>query len=580
MTLVAPQPALADRSTSRIGYLGPVDRFDALLSAGRAIAAATTVAAVRQAVEDALATVLPIDQAFLFEVRGLDIAPIDGDREWVLDDGTRALIHQAMAADGVVTSGSALCAPISRTGRMTGGFLVTRREASGVFDHEDRRLAEFIAALAGATLDHVARSEAHFRALVRNSHDLTIVTDASGRTLYVSPSMTRLLGYPTTVVGQLDGHLVHPDDQERVLNAYRLARFSPATRPTIELRAQHRDGSWRWLEMTVTNLLADELIQGLVFNIRDITDRKSAEVALEQASEQFRLSFENAPIGMALTSIDPATEGRMLRVNQAMADMLGYTRDDLLCRTVAEITHPDDRRADQAAVASFLSGQATSFATEKRFLHADGHSIWVQLQVNMVMGHDGPHRYVINQMLDVTERREAEERLTFLALHDPLTGLANRRLLLDRLSLALARAARTGRMVAVLYLDLDRFKGINDSLGHDRGDQSAAPGRVAAGPDGPRDRHPGSPRRRRVRPGGRRPREPGRGDRHRPAHRAVLRPALRPVGAEGLHQRQRGDHHGQRRHRRQHRLAPCRCRHVPGQGTGPGLPSPVRRRRP
>jgi diguanylate cyclase (GGDEF)-like protein len=78
---------------------------------------------------------------------------------------------------------------------------------------------------------------------------------------------------------------------------------------------------------------------------------------------------------------------------------------------------------------------------------------------------------VINQMLDITERRAAEQRLTFLALHDPLTGLANRRLLLDRLSIALARMARSGRMVAVLYLDLDRFKEVNDTLGHDQGDQ-------------------------------------------------------------------------------------------------------------
>jgi diguanylate cyclase (GGDEF)-like protein/PAS domain S-box-containing protein len=298
-----------------------------------------------------------------------------------------------------------------------------------------------------------------------------LVSDPNGRTLYVSPSVTRILGYATSEFPQLDGHLVHPDDRERVLNAFRLARFSPATRPTAELRARHRDGSWRWLEMAISNLLADPAIQGLVFNIRDITDRKSAEAALGQASEQFRLSFENAPIGMCLTSIDPATEGWLLRVNQAMADMLGYTRQELEGRTIGQITHPDDQAADQAAMARFQSNQATTFGTEKRYRHADGHWIWVLLQTNMVAGDDGPQKYVISQMLDITERRAADERLRFLALHDPLTGLANRRLLLDRLSLALARATRSGRMVAVLYLDLDRFKDINDSLGHDHGDQ-------------------------------------------------------------------------------------------------------------
>jgi diguanylate cyclase (GGDEF)-like protein/PAS domain S-box-containing protein len=208
-----------------------------------------------------------------------------------------------------------------------------------------------------------------------------------------------------------------------------------------------------------------------VLNIRDITDRKSAEVALGQATEQFRLSFENAPIGMAMTSIDPASQGWLLRVNQAMAEMLGFTREELEGRTVGQITHPDDRAADQAAMARFQNNEATTFTAEKRYRHADGHWIWVLLQVSMVAGDDGPQKYVVSQMLDITERRATDERLTFLALHDPLTGLANRRLLLDRLSLALARAARSGQRVAVLYLDLDRFKGINDSLGHEHGDQ-------------------------------------------------------------------------------------------------------------
>jgi diguanylate cyclase (GGDEF)-like protein/PAS domain S-box-containing protein len=161
----------------------------------------------------------------------------------------------------------------------------------------------------------------------------------------------------------------------------------------------------------------------------------------------------------------------LLRVNDAMADMLGYTREELEGRTIAQITHPDDRAADLVAMARFQTKQTLSFTTEKRYLHADGHAIWVQLQSSMVAADDGPRKYVISQMLDITERRAAEERLTFLALHDPLTGLANRRLLLDRLSVALARTPRSGRKVAVLYLDLDRFKTVNDSLGHDHGDQ-------------------------------------------------------------------------------------------------------------
>ncbi|MDQ6617641.1 MAG: PAS domain S-box protein, partial [Actinomycetota bacterium] len=469
--------------------LARTDRFAALLNAGRTIAAATSVAAVRQALEEAVPVVLRAERCYLVDVQGTAPVPVTTESGEPVDDISTTLITEAIStgqvvtaspslsgqvADSLILSGvrSALCGPISRGGKVVACFYVTHRDLAGVFGDEERRLAAFMAALAGATLDHVAGSEAHFRALVRNSHDLTIVTDASGRPLYVSPSVTRMLGYSPAEFATVRGiDLIHSDDQEQLRDALGLARFSPATHPTTEVRAHHRDGTWRWLELSISNLLADSSIRGLVWNIRDTTDRKRAELALGQATEQFRLSFENAPIGMALTSIDPATQGWLLRVNQALADLLGYTREDLEGRTMAQITHPDDLAADRAAMARFQTNEAVSVMTEKRYRHADGRWIWVQLQASMVGGDNGPQKYVISQMLDVTERRAAEERLTFLALHDPLTGLANRRLLLDRLSLALARTARTGRMVAVLYLDLDRFKGVNDSWGHDQGDQ-------------------------------------------------------------------------------------------------------------
>jgi diguanylate cyclase (GGDEF)-like protein/PAS domain S-box-containing protein len=445
----------------------------ALQEAVRSVAAAASSAAIRQAVHDAVPLILPVGSCYTFEVRA--DGPVLESTGESLD---QSLVSQAIASGEVCIAPTlyaptlcALCAPIKRNGKVVACFYVTHCDIDGVFDDQERQLAGFVAEVAGATLEHEAGSEAHFRALVRNAHDLTIVTDPTGRALYVSPSITRILGYAPAEMTRLDGHLLHPDDRQTVINAFRLCRFSPATRPMVELRARHADGSWRWLEVTLSNLLADESIRGIVFNIRDTTDRKSAELAMSNSAEQFRLSFENAPIGMAVTSTDQASEGWLLRVNQALADMLGYTREDLEGRTVAQLTHPDDQAADEAAMVRFQHNEATSFATEKRYRHADGRWIWVHLQTSMVSGSDGPPKYVISQMVDITERRAAEEQLTFLALHDPLTGLANRRLLLDRLTMALARAARSGRMVAVLYLDLDRFKEVNDSFGHEQGDQ-------------------------------------------------------------------------------------------------------------
>jgi diguanylate cyclase (GGDEF)-like protein/PAS domain S-box-containing protein len=466
----------AFESTAAPGTLGSTtlagaDRFTALLNAGRTIAAATSVADVRQALVDAAPVVLEAAECHIFDA-------MDPHGE-AGDELSRSLMRQAAMTGQVVTgpparrgARSALCAPISRDGRVVAFLYATHRDIGERFGDEEERLAAFMAAVAGATLEHVAGSEARFRALVRNSHDLTVVTDPNGQILYVSPSITRLLGYAPaelTTLGPIN--LVHDDDLEPMLVAFRLVRFSPAAHPTIEVRAQHHDGSWRWLEVTMSNLLSDKSVRGLVLNIREITDRKRAELALAQATEQFRSSFENAPIGMALTSIDPDAPGRWLRVNQALADMLGYPRAELEGRTFEQFTHPDTRAADEEALSQLRTGGTTSFTTVKRYRHADGHWIWVHLQTSIVAGDDGPRDYVISQMLDITERRAAEERLTFLALHDPLTGLANRRLLFDRLAVALARAERSGRLVAVLYVDIDGFKGINDEWGHDVGDQ-------------------------------------------------------------------------------------------------------------
>jgi diguanylate cyclase (GGDEF)-like protein/PAS domain S-box-containing protein len=474
--------AALDDSTVQIieipGGSSSGDPFTALVDAGRAIAGALSPEAVRQAVQRHAVTVLEAHRCQVVDVRDGEVLPTGDGTLGGVGEHTALLAAAAAERREVTVSelppgqgrGSALCAPIVRSGRVVACCYAVFDEPAAAADPERQRLATLLAALAGATLEHVAGSEAHFRALVRNSHDLTIVTDPTGRALYVSPSITRILGYAPGDFTQLDGRLVHADDAAAVVDAFRLCRFSPATRPNVELRVRHRDGSWRWLELRLTNLLADDSIRGIVFNFRDATDRKAAELALAAATEQLRLSFENAPIGMALTGLEGDRAGVLMRVNQALADMLGRSRQELQGANIGGLSHPDDRAADEAAQQRFQQGLATSYSADKRYRHYDGRWIWVHLQANLVAAEVASERYVINQLLDVTEQREAEEHLTFLALHDPLTGLANRRLLLDRLTMAMARATRTGRRVGVLYLDLDGFKAVNDSWGHEQGD--------------------------------------------------------------------------------------------------------------
>jgi diguanylate cyclase (GGDEF)-like protein/PAS domain S-box-containing protein len=191
-----------------------------------------------------------------------------------------------------------------------------------------------------------------------------------------------------------------------------------------------------------------------------------AVMGARETSERFRLAFESGASGMALV----APDGRFLKVNRALREMVGYREDELLALTFHQITHPDDLVADVDQQRALLEGATDIYETEKRYLHRDGREVWVQLGVSAVRSEDGTLRYFISQLHDVTRRRRVEQELAHRALHDPLTGLPNRPLFLDRLRHALVRMRRHPGALAVLFVDLDRFKLVNDGMGHSVGD--------------------------------------------------------------------------------------------------------------
>jgi diguanylate cyclase (GGDEF)-like protein/PAS domain S-box-containing protein len=198
-------------------------------------------------------------------------------------------------------------------------------------------------------------------------------------------------------------------------------------------------------------------------------ERQSAESALASAEERFRTAFSEAPIGIALVS----PQGRHLQVNRALQRISGYDDRALLELPAAQLTHPDDRRADELAVAFMLSGQLRVYDVEKRLVKADGEIAWVAVHTTLVRDqHDAP-AYFLTQVEDITARHQYERRLQHMADHDPLTGLLNRRAFERALTEHMQRQ-REDRDGAVMVLDLDDFKHVNDTLGHGAGDDLIA----------------------------------------------------------------------------------------------------------
>ena len=200
---------------------------------------------------------------------------------------------------------------------------------------------------------------------------------------------------------------------------------------------------------------------------QDVTELRGAERMLRVAEERFRNAFEHAPVGMLLADLD----GRFVKVNDALCAMLGYRPDELLATTSGSITHPEDVDLGREQTEQLLRGEIDYFHREKRLLRAAGDPLWVAVHVSVLRDRDGRPLQFVQQVVDITERRRLEKELRHLADHDPLTGLVNRRGLESELERQLARVERYGDRGALLVLDLDHFKTVNDTLGHEAGDQ-------------------------------------------------------------------------------------------------------------
>ncbi|MBI2381777.1 MAG: EAL domain-containing protein [Gammaproteobacteria bacterium] len=258
--------------------------------------------------------------------------------------------------------------------------------------------------------------------------------------------------------------LVHPEDLPRVNEAYERHQRGEVPVFECEMRMRAKSGVWRWILGRGRIIERDDQGQPLrmVGTNSDITARKAGEDQLSLAARVFEHSHD------AILIAD--SQWRTLSVNRAFTALSGYTSSEVVgCRPhfLVETHQPPEFFA---TVKSALQ-RRQFWAGEVINVHADGHELYVDESIIAVPDDRGGFSHYIIIASDISERREHQARIEFLAHYDALTGLPNRSLMQDRLGLALTQAERDGCQVGVLFFDLDRFKNINDSLGHHLGDR-------------------------------------------------------------------------------------------------------------
>jgi two-component system cell cycle sensor histidine kinase/response regulator CckA len=247
-----------------------------------------------------------------------------------------------------------------------------------------------------------------YRAVLVASADPVALLDTDGTILFVSDSIERLTGFaPAKLIGRSALDQVHPDDKRRVHAALIEALGRPETPIAVEYRSQHQDGSWRDREVVGVNRLHDPDIGAVVVNYRDTTARRCAEAALEESERLHQSTFDEAPIGVAHTSLS----GRFLRVNRWLCHVLGYSAEELGSLDFVAISHPDDVKQDVQARQRLIAGKLDRYTREKQYRRKDGRFVPVNLAVSVHRNREGNAVYFIAVIEDLTERKRLEQEL-------------------------------------------------------------------------------------------------------------------------------------------------------------------------
>jgi PAS domain S-box-containing protein len=256
------------------------------------------------------------------------------------------------------------------------------------------------------TEEALSASEKRFETLCEQAPVGIYSTNAHGLCVYTNVRWSQISGLSAAEsLGHGWTRALHPDDRERVFQGWETAARQGTT---WEYRLLSAQGETRWIRATGGPIYSDRgELTGFVGTVEDVTDRHESQELLRKSEERFRVTFFQAAVGIAQTSVD----GQWLLINDRFCEILGYTRDQLCEKTFLDITHPDDREASLTARDKLLSGEISSWSSEKQYIRKDGVTIWGRVFVSVVRDQHEQAQYFVAVVEDMTAQKEAERAL-------------------------------------------------------------------------------------------------------------------------------------------------------------------------